>query len=503
LLLTVATVAFGQQKFALVIGNGAYTGPGLPRLNNPVNDANDMAAVLNELGFAVEKLLNGNQDQMVNAVMALKRHLSISKNSYGFLFYAGHGVQSNGENFLIPVDANIPSESYLRNRTVSVQEMLDELNDAGNELNIIILDACRDNPFSWRRGGNRGLTLVANQPADSIIVFATAAGTTAADGTGRNGLFTSHLLNNLKIPDLEVTEVFRRTMGDVANASGNQQRPAIYNQFPGTAFLGSKPSVQPVIQAISPATIQSDMLRINGGTFLMGSSDSEPRRNTNEARHEVTVSPFYIGKYEVTQKEYEEVMGAGKNPSNFKGPDLPVEMVSWYDAIDYCNKRSQLESLTPAYTVSGTNVSWNRSANGYRLPTEAEWEYACRAGTTTPFSTGNNITTAQANYDGNNPYNDNAKGTSRQKTSYVGSFQPSPWGLYDMHGNVSEWCWDWYGAVNTARQTDPIGPSSGTNRVIRGGSWINGGRDIRSASRNYGTPSYRSSNLGFRIVRSQ
>jgi formylglycine-generating enzyme required for sulfatase activity len=398
--------------------------------------------------------------------------------------------------------------------------MLDELNDAGNELNVIILDACRDNPYSWKRGSSRGLTLVANQPVDSIIVFATAAGSTAADGSGRNGLFTSHLLNNLKIPGLEVTEVFRRTMGDVANASGNQQRPAIYNQFPGTAFLGSKPSAEPEIPAISTepkitVTHQeqilssiaekptpSGMLWINGGIFFMGSPDNEPRRNANEVQHEVTVNSFYIGKYEVTQKEYEEVMGKGKNPSNFKGQDLPVEMVSWYDAIDYCNKRSQMEGLTPAYSVSGTNVNWNQSANGYRLPTEAEWEYACRAGTNMPFSTGNSITTAQANYDGNNPYNDNAKGTARQKTSYVGSFQPSPWGLFDMHGNVSEWCWDWYGTYNTSRQIDPVGPSSGANRVIRGGSWTNGGRDIRSSTRNYGAPSYRSGSLGFRIARS-
>ena len=234
----------------------------------------------------------------------------------------------------------------------------------------------------------------------------------------------------------------------------------------------------------------------------MGSPSYEVGNNAYEGpQHQVTVSSFYMGRYEVTQKEYREVMGA--NPSYFKGDSLPVESVSWYDAINYCNRLSQLEGLIPAYTVNGVNVTWNPNANGYRLPTEAEWEYACRAGTTTPFSTGNNITTAQANYDGNNPYNDNAKGASRQKTINVGSFQPSPWGLYDMHGNVSEWCWDWYGAVNAARQTDPIGPSSGTSHVTRGGSWVNGGRDIRSAARNYGAPSYRSSNLGFRIARSQ
>jgi len=229
-----------QQKYALVIGNGNYTNT--TKLDNPVNDANDMTTTLQELGFTVDKILNGTQDQMVNAIIRLKNRLSVSKNSYGFFFYAGHGIQSNGENYLIPVDANIPTENFLRNRTVSVQEMLDELNDAGNELNVVVLDACRDNPFSWKRSSTRGLNIVSHQPADSIIVYATSAGSTAADGIGRNGLFTSQLLSNLKTPDLEITEMLRRTGADVARVSDNQQRPAVYNQFYGTAYLGSKPA---------------------------------------------------------------------------------------------------------------------------------------------------------------------------------------------------------------------------------------------------------------------
>ena len=232
------------QKFALVIGNGNYAH--ITKLNNPVNDANDMAAVLEALGFTVDKILDGNLDQMENAAIKLRSRLSSSKNSYGFLFYAGHGVQSNGENFLIPADANIQSESFLRQRAVSVQAVLDELNQAGNSLNVVVLDACRDNPFSWKRSGSRGLSVVGYQPADSIVVFSTSAGSTAADGTGRNGLFTGYLLNHLKNPNLEVTEVFRLTMGDVTNSSGNSQRPAVYNQFSSVAYLGASSStVQP------------------------------------------------------------------------------------------------------------------------------------------------------------------------------------------------------------------------------------------------------------------
>jgi len=226
------------------------------------------------------------------------------------------------------------------------------------------------------------------------------------------------------------------------------------------------------------------------------------------------VSSFYMGKYEVTQKEYQELMG--KNPNNFKGDNMPVETVSWYDAIEYCNKRSQKEGLTPAYKIDKNikdsnnkndkdkikwTVTWNKNANGYRLPTEAEWEYACRAGTTTPFSTGKNITTSQANYDGNSPYNNNKKGQYRKKTTLVGSFSPNTWGLYDMHGNVCEWCWDWYEDYSSGSLTDPNGAVTGSYRVIRGGSWGSDGKNLRSAYREYNNPFSQGSSIGFRLVR--
>jgi formylglycine-generating enzyme required for sulfatase activity len=256
------------------------------------------------------------------------------------------------------------------------------------------------------------------------------------------------------------------------------------------------------VNVSAQSKVPDTFVRINGGTFMMGSSANEPGREDDETQHRVTVSSFYMGKYEVTQKEYQEVMGT--NPSAFKGDNLPVESVSWYDAVEYCNKRSQKEGLTPAYMIDVTNVTnvmWNRNANGYRLPTEAEWEYACRARTTTPFSTGNNITTDQANYNGNKPYNNNAKGTYREKTTAVGSFLPNAWGLYDMHGNVLEWCWDWFWYYSSESQTDPVGEVTGTYRVFRDGSWFNDGRLLRSARRDFGDPSDGYFNLGFRLVR--
>ena len=223
------------QKYALVIGNGNYTSFG--KLQNVINDANDMTDALSGLGFTVDKVLDGTRAQMVEAITRLRNRLSVSNNSYGFVFYAGHGVQFNGENYLIPANADIPSANYLGDTAVSVQTMLAELNDARNGLNIVVLDACRDFPAAWSRSMNRGLTVITGQPADSIIVYSTSAGSTASDGTGRNGLFTSQLLKNLKNPDLEVSDLFRRTGADVSQASNKQQVPAVYNQFFGTAYL--------------------------------------------------------------------------------------------------------------------------------------------------------------------------------------------------------------------------------------------------------------------------
>jgi formylglycine-generating enzyme required for sulfatase activity len=229
-------------------------------------------------------------------------------------------------------------------------------------------------------------------------------------------------------------------------------------------------------------------VRINGGTFQMGSPSREPNRSDYEVQRRITVSSFYMGKFPVTQREWVEVMGT--NPSHFRGNNLPVETVSWFDAIEYCNRRSIREGLTPAYTINGTTVTWNRNANGYRLPTEAEWEYACRAGTRTAFSTGNNITTNQANFSRN-----------RERTTEAGSFPPNRWGLFDMHGNVWEWCWDWFIDYDSSVLRNPVGPSSGFYRVIRGGSWDDSVEKSRSANRYYYIPLDKFYHIGFRVVR--
>jgi tetratricopeptide (TPR) repeat protein len=295
-----------QQKYALVIGNGAYKN--LTPLNNPVNDANDMKAALQGLGFTVDTVVNGSLVNMEDAVERFKNRLSVSRNSYGFLFYAGHGVQSGGVNYLIPVDANIRSEFYLRERAVSVQVMLDEINQAGNELNIVVLDACRNNPFSWARSRTRGLQVVSNQPADSIIVYATSAGSTAEDSEGRNGLFTGQLLKNLKTPGLEVNEIFRLTGGDVARISGGRQRPAVYNQFYGIAYFPSVKPSAPTVTVDAKTYYDRGLAYANKGEYDRAIADF-----TEAIRLDPALSAAYILRGRALRASVSRITSVGEN----------------------------------------------------------------------------------------------------------------------------------------------------------------------------------------------
>jgi pentatricopeptide repeat protein len=232
ILLLHAVPGFCQEKeprFALVIGNGNYSALG--KLANPGNDAADMAAALKGLGFAVTLLQDADLRSMEQGIVRFGNALSASSSSVGFFFYAGHGVQSNGINYLIPASAEIPSEAFLNTKAVPLQAVLDTLQQAGNRLNVVVLDACRDNPFSWSRSGTRGLSVVSAQPPGSIIAYATSAGSVAADGKGRNGVFTGELLKNLKKPDESIFDVFLQTGANVKAVTKGAQVPAIYNQF--------------------------------------------------------------------------------------------------------------------------------------------------------------------------------------------------------------------------------------------------------------------------------
>jgi formylglycine-generating enzyme required for sulfatase activity len=225
--------------------------------------------------------------------------------------------------------------------------------------------------------------------------------------------------------------------------------------------------------------ITLEMVAIPGGTFMMGAPENEKdSRDSERPQHQVTVQPFFMGKYAVTQAQWRAVAALPQvnkeldpNPSYFKGDDRPVEQISWYDALEFCARLNFRINFTPG--------------RDYRLPSEAEWEYACRAGTTTPFYFGETITTDLANYNGNYTYGNAPQGEYREETTTVESFPPNAFGLYDMHGNVWEWCADtWHDNYQGAPKDGSAWINDNDNNILlRGGSWINDPRSCRSASR--------------------
>ena len=261
-----------------------------------------------------------------------------------------------------------------------------------------------------------------------------------------------------------------------------------------------------------------EMVRISAGTFLMGYEGV----TYAEPVHEVTLTKdFLISKYPITVGEFrkfvqhtryrtqaERVLGgkvfieftenhkldaSWKNPYYEQNDNHPVVLITWNDAIRYCNWLSKINNLTPVYSLRKGGVAANWNANGYRLPTEAEWEYACRAGTNTLYYTGNTISADDAWFRVNSNYG----------TNEVGLKPPNAWGLYDMHGNIWEWVYDWKEEYTAEAKTDPIAVFvKGPYRATRGGSWINRASRLNSAERSYGTPNYRTNLLGFRVARS-
>ncbi|MBE9260373.1 formylglycine-generating enzyme family protein [Dolichospermum sp. LEGE 00246] len=237
------------------------------------------------------------------------------------------------------------------------------------------------------------------------------------------------------------------------------------------------------------------MVSIPGGTFIMGSPPEELERMDRESpQHSVTVQPFFMGKYQVTQAQWRFVAQLPQvnrelksDPSNFKGANRPVESVSWEDAVEFCDRLSQYTGRT------------------YRLPSEAEWEYACRAGTTRPFHFGETITADLANYNGNYTYGQGPKGVYREETTEVGSFGvANNFGLYDMHGNVWEWCQDdWHNNYEGAPTDGSVwldNEESSNRKLLRGGSWYGHPENCRSASRHYHGLDLDSDDIGFRVV---
>jgi formylglycine-generating enzyme required for sulfatase activity len=540
LLLTLNTAVAQQRRTALVIGNATYKDS---PLTNPVNDANDMAAALKRLGFEVIIIRNANLQTMEENIEAFS--LKLRQGGMGLFYYAGHGVQIDGENYLIPVGELISSQVQARSRSVAVGTVLGALRDARNELNVVILDACRNNPLPKSdRSFQRGLAMPTSQTRGTLIAYATSPGETASDGNSRNGIYTQYLLKHITTPGLKVEDVFKKVRVDVEKSTQGGQLPWELSSLSGDFYFSSSGSVSssgaastPSVSAPSPSasatpsglaspssanppqikplsnvpaasapppagpqvaalphaappsapasptakqfpgwsnSLGMEFVLIPAGEFIMGADNGKPEE---KPAHKVIISrPFYLGKYEVTQGQWQSIMNT--NPSHFRGkkePRLPVEHVSWLMAQEFIQKLNAKEGHTQ-----------------YRLPTEAEWEYAARAGSTTTYSFGNDeASIGQYAWCGK---------VSKNATYPGGGLSPNAWGLYDMFGNVAEWVSDWHGPYPSGTVTDPQGVQIGKLRIYRGGDWRSTTEQCRSADRVFQAPSYHYGTIGFRVA---
>ncbi len=428
----------------------------------------------------------------------------VEKNDLVVVGFSGHGVHMDGKSYLCPTEADLTDPKTL----VSLDDVYGRLEKCPAALKLCMVDACRDDP---RAGGQKSMRAMedAKQFAESLqrppkgilLLTSCAPGEVSREEPEfKHGVFMNYVLEALRGRAdsngngwVSMMELYLyandKTKSYVARKFVDSQRPALKGDV-NDDFDLVRADVRVEIPRPSSGTpkeitntIGMKLKLIPAGEFLMGSPESEESRNSDEKQHRVRITkPFYLGVYEVTQSEYEKVMG--ENPSDSKGATRPVEMVSWNDAVEFCKKLSAKEGRT------------------YRLPTEAEWEYACRAGTTTPFNFGSVLNGKQANCDGDHPYGTETKGPDLGKTTTAGSYAPNTWGLYDMHGNVCEWCGDRYDSdyYEKSPTDDPTGPATGSCRVHRGGSWNYRPRLCRSAFRSRLTPDFRSHYLGFRVA---
>ncbi|MBP1682157.1 MAG: caspase-domain protein [Proteobacteria bacterium] len=498
-----AVAVDSERKIALVIGNGAYRSQPLP---NPPLDAKAMSAALQKLGFETTSLVDADRLTMVRGLENFRGKLKGA--NVALVYFAGHGIQMEGQNYLIPVDADMEHEDSVKYNTVSQQNVLDELERGGTPIKIVILDACRNNPFERGRGNSGGLAAASNAAQGTLIAYATSPGRVALDGrAGENGLYTTHLLRALQTPGLGIEEVFKATRVSVAEASRGRQIPwettsltGNLTLLPGTPSTQHEASVATASLAVAgaarsagrSATVGSvfrdcprcpEMSIVPAGRFVIGSPVSESERQAGEGpQKSVTIArPLAVGRFEVTFEEWEACLLDGgcdrwPNDRGWGRGRRPVIDVSWEDAQRY--------------------VGWlsRKTQRSYRLLSEAEWEYAARAGTTSARPWGDALGARQA------VCRDCA--TPGKGTQEAGTTPANAWQLHDMLGNVWEWTAD---CQNSGPASIPDNGSANalgdcSRRAIRGGSWDSAAKAVRSATRAFYPLSRREDNIGFRVA---
>lgn len=365
-------------------------------------------------------------------------------------------------------------------------------------------------------------------PLTILVLTHLTVGQLHAETEFATALRIARVIEELRDADFSVRE---RATGELINI-GEPTLPALqeaiaHHQSLEVRFRARRASARIFATTRQSKTSNTTFSLILPGNFSMGSPKNERARRPDEQLHQVEITlPFFLGQHEVTQADYKSVMGVNpswftprgegaKKVANASTDRFPIERVSWFDAAEFCNKLSERDGLVPYYklteairvngSIANAKVTSTESG-GYRLPSEAEWEYACRSGTTTAFTFGKTNTGTQANVKNRSQtiYGSTSTNSGFGRTTTVGSYKPNAWGLYDVHGNVSEWCGDWYKKdyYAVSPKSDPIGPDAGDHRVIRGGAWLISNDNCRSATRAFHLPSERKYYLGFRVAKS-
>jgi formylglycine-generating enzyme required for sulfatase activity len=504
------------KMYALLVGINRYDHPKLAKLKYAENDATDLAVVLQRAGYEVT-LLTGSakaarlRPTKANIEARLKEVLRRKELRGGtvLLAFAGHGVQFAGKDdaFFCPQDARPFADKT--DTLVSLTAVSAEMDRSFAGVKLMLVDACRNDPASGR---SIDVDTAPRPPRGIAALFSCSSGERAFEteklGKG-HGVFFHFVLEGLKgkAKNSRGAVTWHR-LAEYVTEQVSEEVPRLIGggarQTPHEVFEGKGRS--PVLLAVTnepPREITNSigmkLVLIPTGKFMMGSpaseKDREPFDKGNEEQHEVEITqPFYLGVTEVTQKQYRQVMGTGGGKASVAGMDtnnFPVERVSWEDAQAFLKKLSELPEE-------------KKKGRKYRLPTEAEWEYSCRSGAPSdhPFHFGPSLSSTQANFDGNYPYGGAAKGPWLKRTCAVGSYPANRFGLRDMHGNVWEWCADWYDKdyYKSSPRKDPKGPATGTARVVRGGSWFVNGRYCRAAGRSRIEPGRRYNDVGFRVA---
>ena len=495
-----------QQRKALFIGVNEYADNQIRNLRCSIRDAHSMNDIFEEIGYETRCLEDPGQGDVFRAVGEMTAGL---RSGDQFLFYfAGHGFTDFGQHLLFCADDR---HEHLRFHRAGIPfNLLEQETRKGGYDRAFLLDACQSDFLAGTRGEDattRDLMAIGDMvpsvedaPGSFYVLRSCSKYEHALEIESRShGLFTLAMIDVLRQSrrsgtELLFNDVLRETIKEkmygIALAAGMTARQTPESDGHGTLQVlinGRKIQQRPLpiiprsgvaARIALPGGGEMEMLWCGPGEFVMGSPENEEGRRDEEKQRRVRLTKgFWLGKSPVTQRQWQCVMG--NNPSQFKGDDRPVECVSWLDCMEFIRR---------------VNVG---KGYGVRLPTEAEWEYACRAGTETPFSWGSALNGDRANCDGRFPYGAARGGAYAGGTTPVGQYGANPWGFFDMHGNVWEWCSDWYGSK--CGNEDPAGPACGTARIRRGGSWFNGASDCRSAFCDYSDPSDKSNRTGFRL----